>query len=59
MNAILSQQKDDHHKVEGPSEKIQEDIFSYQHDKNITEGIEFLYDSILMKYQPLEETTAK
>ena len=56
MNSILPPQKDDHHKVEGTSEKIQEDIRSYNLEINITEGGEYLDDAIRMKDQPLEQT---
>ena len=59
MNEIHSLQKHDHHKEETSSEKIQEEIFSYSLEINITEGGEYLDDALRMIDQPLEETLEK
>ena len=40
-------------------EEIQESIYPYHHELNITDGGEFLDDALRMKEQPLEETTVK
>lgn len=37
------------------SESIEEGLYPFQHDPNITEGSEFLDDAIRMKDQPLFE----
>jgi len=52
-----------HH--EGPgktpvsSEEFQESIKPFQHETNITEGVEFLDDTIRMTDQPLEKAPMK
>jgi hypothetical protein len=41
------------------SEGIQESIYPYQHELNVTDGGEFLDDAIRTKDQPLDETIVK
>jgi hypothetical protein len=59
MNAILSSQNGDPNIELTSSEGIQESIYPYGHEINITDGGEFLDDAIRMKEQPLGETTVK
>lgn len=40
-------------------EKIQEAVYPYHHEVNITDGGEFLDDAIRTKDQPFEETLVK
>ena len=54
-----SSQKAHAHRELTSSEGIQEGIYPFQHDPNITEGSEFLDDAIRMKDQPLLKTTEK
>ena len=42
-----------------PSEEIQESIYPYQHEINITDGGEFLEDGIRMTDQPFGESNVK
>jgi hypothetical protein len=58
--APLHQKKDLHLQVNASEEEaIQEGLYPFQHEQNITEGGEFLDDAIRMKDQPLLQTTAK
>jgi hypothetical protein len=59
MNTIPSSQKGDPNIALTSLEGIQESIYPYQHEVNITDRGEFLDDAIRMKDQPLGETTMK
>jgi hypothetical protein len=59
MNTIPSSPKGDLNIELTSSERIQESIYPYQHEVNITDGGEFLDDAIRTKEQPLGETTVK
>ena len=56
MNTIPSPQKGDPGNDHISEEEIQESIYPYHHEVNITDGGEFLDDAIRMKDQPLGET---
>jgi hypothetical protein len=56
MNTILSPQKMDPGINLISEEEIQESIYPYHHEVNITDGGEFLDDAIRMKDQPFGET---
>ena len=59
VNTIPSSQKGDPDIELTSSEEVQESIYPYQHEINITDGGEFLDDAIRMQDQPLGETTVK
>ena len=59
MITIFSPQKGDADYVHTSVEEMQESIYPYLYELNITEGGEFLDDAIRMKDQPLSETTVK
>jgi hypothetical protein len=59
MNIIPLSQKEDRNIEPSLSEGIQESIYPYQHEINITDGCEFLDDAIRMKDQPFGETTVQ
>ncbi|WP_152267293.1 hypothetical protein [Agriterribacter humi] len=56
MDTIFSAKKKDPGNERTLSEGIQESIYPYYHEANITDGSEFLDDAIRMKDQPLGET---
>ena len=56
MKTISSPQKGTLRVAQIPDESVQETIYPYQFDLNITDGGEFLDDAIRMKDQPLGET---
>jgi hypothetical protein len=60
MNTIPSSQKNGDPNIEmTSSEEIQESIYPYRREVNITDGGEFLDDAIRMKDQPLAETSVE
>jgi hypothetical protein len=59
MNAIPSSQKGDPDMELTALAGVQESIYPYGHEVNITEGGEFLDDAIRTKDQPLGEITVK
>lgn len=56
---ILSSPKGDPGNVHTSGEEIQESINPNYHEENITDGSEFLDDTIRMKDQPLAQPTVK
>ncbi|HRO44365.1 hypothetical protein [Agriterribacter sp.] len=56
MGTIFSSKKTDPGNERAISEGIQESIYPFYHEVNITDGGEFLDDAIRMKDQPLGET---
>jgi hypothetical protein len=56
MDTIFLSKKKDPGNERGLPEGIQESIYPYHHEVNITDGGEFLDDAIRMKDQPLGET---
>jgi hypothetical protein len=56
MNTIYPSQHGDPGHGRSSEEGIQESIYSYDHEVNITDGGEFLDDAIRMNDQPLGET---
>jgi hypothetical protein len=58
MITILSFQKETNNGY-ASREEIQESIYPYHHEINITDGCEFLDDAIRMKDQSLGETIMK
>jgi hypothetical protein len=59
MITILSPHKGDTSTAHTSGEEIQESIYPYQYELNITDGGEFLDDAIRIKDQPLGDTTVK
>lgn len=59
MNTIISSQQDDPDNKQPSAEGIQESIYSFYHEVNITDGGEFLDDAIRMTDQPLANTTVR
>jgi hypothetical protein len=59
MITMPPSEKEDANIEPTPAEGIQESIYRYQHEVNITDGGEFLDDAIRMKDQPLGETMGK
>jgi len=59
MTTIPSSQNGDPNTEMPSSGGIQESIYPYHHDVNITDGGEFLDDTLRMKEQPLGETTVE
>ncbi|HRP54543.1 hypothetical protein [Agriterribacter sp.] len=55
MNTIFSFKKQDPGNERALREGIQESIYPYYHETNITDGSEFLDDAIRMRDQPLGE----
>ena len=55
MNTIFSSKKKDPGNELALQEAIQESIYPYYHETNITDGSEFLDDAIRMKDQPVGE----
>jgi hypothetical protein len=56
MKTIYSPEKGDPGHGRSSQEGIQESIYSYVHEVNITDGGEFLDDAIRTRDQPLGET---
>ena len=59
MNTISSPQNKNLGSIHIPEAEVQESVYPYRHEVNITDGGEFLDDAIRMKDQPLEETRTK
>ena len=59
MKTIHSSQKEDPGIRLASSREIQESLYPYQHEMNVSDGGEFLDDAIRMKDQPLDQTTVK
>lgn len=59
MNTIYSPQQADPGNGRRSEKEIQETVTPHQHEINITDGSEFLDDSLRMKDQPLDETGEK
>lgn len=59
MNKFSSSQEEDPGNGRSSEEDIQDSIYLYDHEVNITYGVEFLDDTIRMKDQPLEEAHRK
>ena len=59
MNRISSAQKGDSRNGQISEAEVQESIYPYHHELNITDGGEFLDDAIRMKDQPFEEAYRK
>ena len=57
MNTIIAPQKEDPGDSKISSDGIQESIYPFRHEINITDGGEFLDDAIRMTDQPLGKTT--
>ncbi len=57
MNTIIASQKDDPRDSRTSSDGIQESIYPFRYEVNITDGGEFLDDAIRMTDQPLGKTT--
>jgi hypothetical protein len=56
MNTIIAPKKDNPGDRKISSNGIQESIYPFRHEINITEGSEFLDDAIRMTDQPLGKT---
>jgi hypothetical protein len=59
MNTIPLSPEGDPKLRQALSEELQESIYQYQHDINISDGGEFLDDALRMTEQPLGVTMAK
>ena len=59
MNTIPPPQKENPHIQLTSSQEIQEQLYPFHHEINITDGAEFLDDAIRTKDQPLYEATVK
>ncbi|HET6993941.1 MAG TPA: hypothetical protein VFI06_03115 [Chitinophagaceae bacterium] len=59
MNSIPFPRKDDHGGGQHSEEESKENFLVSYHERNITDGGEFLDDALRMKDQPLDEATVK